>query len=138
MTWVVDASIALKWYVESPGSREAVQVLERDEELIAPDLVVAEVANAAWKLVRAGHIERDHGDQIANAVASAFPRLVAAEELAGRAFRLAASLDHPVYDCLYLALAEQKRAHLVTADLRLQRRLEGTRWSQLLLPRQTS
>jgi len=28
-------------------------------------------------------------------------------------------LDHPAYDCLYLALAEQRQATLITADQRL-------------------
>jgi predicted nucleic acid-binding protein len=28
-------------------------------------------------------------------------------------------LDHPVYDCFYLALAERERAPLISADKRL-------------------
>jgi predicted nucleic acid-binding protein len=48
--------------------------------------------------------------------------------LAGRALAIAESLAHPVYDCFYLALAEQADARLVTADTRLLNRLEGTAW----------
>jgi hypothetical protein len=33
---------------------------------------------------------------------------------------------HPVYDCFYLALAEQANASFVTADSRLFERLAGT------------
>ena len=56
MTRVVDASVALRWFVEAPGSAAAAQLLSGRERLIAPDLIVAEVANAAWKLARAGEI----------------------------------------------------------------------------------
>jgi predicted nucleic acid-binding protein len=34
---------------------------------------------------------------------------------------LACHLDHPVYDCLYLALARREAAILLTDDQRLQR-----------------
>jgi predicted nucleic acid-binding protein len=43
--------------------------------------------------------------------------------LAPRALELALNLDHPVYDCFYLALAEAETAQMVTADRHLERRL---------------
>ena len=45
-----------------------------------------------------------------------------------------AALDHPVYDCLYLALAEAEDARLVTADQRLLTRLRGSAWEELARP----
>ena len=53
--------MALRWYVQAPDSGAAVALLAGDEPLVAPDLVVAEVTNAAWKLVRAGEISGEHG-----------------------------------------------------------------------------
>lgn len=126
MTQVVDASVGLRWFVDAPGSREAAALLVSDDLLIAPDLVVPEIVNAAWKLARAGEIETTHGQRIAEAVGSAFNRLVPSTRLASRAYTLAAELDHPVYDCLYLALAELEAASLVTADRQLMRRVRGT------------
>jgi predicted nucleic acid-binding protein len=116
---VVDASVAVRWFVEAPGSSAAATLLEGDEILLAPDLVVSEVVNVAWKLVRAGEISREHGARIAVAIGHSFTRLVPAPQLAERAFALAVELDHPVYDCLYLALAEREGCRLVTADRRL-------------------
>ncbi len=49
------------------------------------------------------------------------PPLVASSDLAARAFELANALDHSVYDRLYLALAIELDASLVTADRRLAR-----------------
>jgi predicted nucleic acid-binding protein len=44
------------------------------------------------------------------------------EPLLPRAMGLARRLGHPVYDCVYLALAEREDARFVTADQRLLRR----------------
>jgi predicted nucleic acid-binding protein len=40
-----------------------------------------------------------------------------------RAMQVARRLHHPVYDCVYLALAEREDATFITADRRLLRRL---------------
>ena len=45
--------------------------------------------------------------------------------------RIAVEIDHPVYDCLYLALAKDRRAALATDDRDLRRaagRLEIALW----------
>jgi predicted nucleic acid-binding protein len=42
-----------------------------------------------------------------------------------RAMELARRIGHPVYDCVYLALAEREQATLVTADLQLVRKSSG-------------
>ena len=106
MTLVVDASVALRWYVEAPGTREALALLERDEPLVAPDILVPEVIKAAWKLARANEITREHGKRIAAAIAPSFDRLVESAQLASQAYALASMLDLSVDDCFYLALGE--------------------------------
>jgi predicted nucleic acid-binding protein len=63
-----------------------------------------------------------------------FTELWPAVWLAGRAFEIAAELRHPVYDCLYVALAEREGATLVTADRHLIGRLAGSRWEALCRP----
>jgi predicted nucleic acid-binding protein len=131
---VVDASVALRWFVDAPGTDAALQLLEGEEALIAPDLIVVEVANAAWKLARAGEISEEHGARVAGAVASSFSELVPSGRLIVRAYALAGALEHPVYDCVYLALAEREEARLVTADQRLLGRLGNTSLGHLALP----
>jgi len=42
------------------------------------------------------------------------------------------ALDHPVYDCFYLALAEREQSVVVTADRRLITRLAQTRYERLV------
>jgi predicted nucleic acid-binding protein len=43
---------------------------------------------------------------------------------------IAGELDHPVYDCFYLALAELERTILVTADTRLLGKVGSTSWEE--------
>ena len=51
MTTVVDASVALRWCFQLNGLARAEELLRSDDHLIAPDLVIAEITNAAWKFV---------------------------------------------------------------------------------------
>lgn len=129
MTLVVDASVALKWFLDDePQLNEASAVLDSGEALIAPDLVIAEVCNAAWRGVRVGRLSPEQARIIAKSVPSFFAALVAGSELAERTMSIASQLDHAVYDCFYLALAEARDLPLVTADVRLLGRLSGTPW----------
>ena len=116
MSLVVDASVAIKWFVEEIRSDAARAILESGEPLIAPDLVVPEACNAAWKKVRRGELSQEHGAAIARALPMSFDRLITTAELAPRAFSLGHRFDHPLYDCFYLALAEVESAMLVTDD----------------------
>ena len=58
-------------------------------------------------------------------------RSVSATWLAPRAVAIAARPDHPLYNCLYLALAEAEQADLVTADTQLVGKVRATSWEQL-------
>jgi predicted nucleic acid-binding protein len=115
--FVVDASVAIKWLVDEPLSAQAARLLDDDLPLAAPELIYAEAANALWAIARRGRIGaadvREALDLLADApltVPSSMRQLMAA------AARLAADLDHPVYDCLYLALALQEQRPVITAD----------------------
>lgn len=131
MTLVVDASVAVKWFVEEVDSAQARELLNGDERIIAPELIVPEVCNAAWKLLRAGRIPADQAARVAQNIAGAFDSLWQMPPLAPRAVALASLLDHPVYDCFYLSLAEAQGATLVTEDRRLLEVLRGTSFSEL-------
>lgn len=61
---VVDASVAVRWFVDAPPSPACVAVLHSGEPLLAPDLIAVEAANAAWKLSRAGVITLEHAAEL--------------------------------------------------------------------------
>ena len=131
MSLVVDASVALKWFLsEEPHASQAVAVVQDGATLIAPDFLIAEVCNAAWRSARLGRISQAQVDAIAANLPRFFDSLVSVSSLARRAVAIAGQLDHPVYDCLYLALAEAEQAELVTADMRLLSKVQATTWEQ--------
>src|SRR5512132_776078 len=58
MTVVVDASVALEWFVKEENTPLAVALLASGERAIAPTLIVAELCNAAWRLWRRSEMAR--------------------------------------------------------------------------------
>ena len=123
--WVVDASVAFGWFAESPGSEQAVRLLNQapQAQLLAPDLVLVELLNAGWKAWRAGAITEEQFEGMAELAPGLFAELVPATPLLRKAQHWSRRLDHPVYDCLYLALAEARNGSVITKDQRLLRRL---------------
>jgi predicted nucleic acid-binding protein len=65
--------------------------------------------------------------EAADEVGPSYDRLLPTSELATQAIALSLALDHPVYDCLYLATAELEAAVLITADARFKDKLSDTR-----------
>jgi predicted nucleic acid-binding protein len=125
---VVDASVAIKWFSVEHDSPVAELVPLRDS-LTAPELLVAELCNVSWKLHRRGLLAAGQVDAIPSAIPRYVSALHALRALAPRAVAIARTLDHPAYDCFYLALAERERAEVVTADKRLLARVAGTPWA---------
>jgi predicted nucleic acid-binding protein len=129
VTLVVDASVALKWFIEEDGSEPTARLLTGHNAPIAPDLIIAEVCNAGWKAVRAGSMTPMQHNHATARMALAFDELVPLAGLAPSAVALSRLLNHPVYDCFYLVLARERDAQMVTADRRLIRQLNGTPWA---------
>ena len=130
---VVDASLALKWLVEEERSDEAIGWAAEQDQLIAPTLMRIEVANALFKKARDGDI---HSGAVPRAFASLSTFITEWTELndvVDHALLLALELRHSVYDCCYLALAEQREVQVATADLELIRRCRDTRAEHLIL-----
>ena len=115
---VFDASVAVKWLITDDTLAPAALAARSEFEAAAPALIQVEVANALWKYVRLGAVPIEEAVEGA-AVLRDIMSLTEDRELLGAAQRLAADLGHPVYDCLYLALAQRLGSALVTADRRL-------------------
>ena len=126
MQLVVDASVSVKWLVAEEGSDAADQLLAGNDELHAPRLMASEIANALWRKVRLGEIERSQAGVLMAAVSEMPLHWRADETICADAVRLAVALDRPVYDCVYLALAHRINARMVTADVRFANSLVNT------------
>ena len=118
MTLVIDASVAVKWFAPEPLHELARELLESSHQRVAPDWLLIEVANVLWKQQRRGIITSAEASRIL-ALLPQLLTLHAGRKLVAAASDVANVLDHPVYDCLYLALADSTDGQLVTADQEL-------------------
>jgi predicted nucleic acid-binding protein len=118
MIVVVDPGVAIKWFVEEPLRPQARSLLVERHDLIAPDILVAGVAELAWKKATRGEIAPGQAEPIVRNIAlpafiSAF---VESSRLRNRALAIALQCDRPVHDCFYAACAEAAAAPLVCTD----------------------
>lgn len=125
-TFVIDASIAVKWVIEEEGTTPSLALRKRGK-LIAPELLVAECANILWKKVQRRELSKDEAHVAARLLEGAELELLPTRSLLETAMGLAIELGHPAYDCVYLALAIDKDCPFVTADERFLRKLRQTR-----------
>jgi len=119
---VIDASVAVKWVVTEDGTDEAVALLS-GTRLSAPDLLMVECANILWKKVRCSELTGEEAVVAARIIQHADIELHPMRALMEPAAQLAVDLDHPAYDCIYLALALAHGWQFVTADGRFRNKV---------------
>ena len=123
MNLTVDASVVVKWFVAEPLRDESRRLLSHRLGLHAPEILLAEFANTIWKKARRGEIDdpQPYFEELArlrdNVTLHPYGQLV------DHAAQIATAIDHPVYDCLYLACAEATASALITADKRFARKI---------------
>lgn len=114
--YVFDACVAAKWLLPEALSDKALALVEAMDDVKAPSLVLAEMNNAIWKRLRRAEISATTAKALSARVPGLFTTIVPIETLSSRAAEIMITLTHPIYDCLYLALAEREGLPIVTVD----------------------
>ncbi len=131
--FVVDARVAVKWFVPEVHAAAARRLLAEGVTLLAPDLIWAEVANALWRKWRAQELAAEAAAGILADFRRYPLQIFSAESLYDLAWPMAQRSGRTFYDSLYLALALSQGCRLVTADLRFFNALEATPYRQQCL-----
>jgi predicted nucleic acid-binding protein len=131
---VVDASVAVKWFVHEDGTDDAVKILQSGSGLLAPRLVLVEVANALARKVTQGHVTPDDAAEYLATLPRFLTRLLDVDDLLDAALRSACRYRHPVYDFIYLEAARRWDTHMLTADMRLIKMIGGTDLARFVVP----
>jgi len=123
MKYVLDSSLALKWFLAEPDSDKADRLREgwrqTAHELLAPDVFPVEVVHAITRAERQGRITPAEGSAFLAETLAELPAPHAPVLLLPRAYAISSAMRIGVYDCLYVALAEREGCELVTADAKL-------------------
>ena len=127
VTVVVDACVAIKWFISEPDSVQAQRLFTASYQRAAPDFVLLELANALWKNERLGRVKAEHARSAIAKVPDFFSSLLPSANLLPKAAELAREIDNPVYDCLYVIAASGLNAQLVTTDSKLIVKLAATK-----------
>jgi len=121
---VVDASVIVALYVDEPLSGPARAALlhsrEAGDDFHAPDLLLIECANALWKRVGRGELDRDSAMSAIGAVSALedLERHPLDEQLVPPALSLAIAHSLTAYDAAYAALAVQLGGTVISGDSR--------------------
>jgi len=116
---VVDASVVVPCFVPERFSEAARGWLDAADALLAPELLALECGNALWKKVKLGELTLPDARSALKRIVSGFIELRSSTVFASTAFELGTELNHPVYDCACIALAEAEGAAFLSADRRL-------------------
>jgi predicted nucleic acid-binding protein len=125
-SYVLDASVAAKWFLPHAGEtlvEESLEILNDYAKgrtaLLVPDLFWPELGNIFWKAVRAGRMSRESAEEAVLAITSQKFPTSSSLPLLSDAFGIAVSFQRTVYDSIYVALAITSGRPLLTADERL-------------------
>jgi predicted nucleic acid-binding protein len=131
---VCDASLLFKLVV-SEADTDRAQALVGSVRVIVPEFAFLEIGNALWSRVRRGELDIAQAKRLVYALLNLRFETLHIEPFLDRALEIASAIDHPIYDCLYIAMAEHLAVPLVTADKRLASaiRRAGLQTAQILM-----
>lgn len=117
---VVDASVAVKWFIPEAGEGAAAKLLGGKPRLVAPSLFRLEVTGAIIRRYREGHVSEKRAREGTQAWEAMLERrvvhLVSNAELYEDAVQMAFLAKHALADCMYLVAARRFEAPVITAD----------------------
>jgi predicted nucleic acid-binding protein len=113
---VVDASVAIKWFLMEIHSDEARSILKSKWELWAPDYIWAEFGSTLRKKICLEELTVQEAQEILKDFMRFPIQTQGSKSLLNSAWELAKISGSALYDSLYLALAVSRECSLVTAD----------------------
>lgn len=135
---VVDASVAVKWFLPEVHDEAARRLLEdnhfvANQRLQIPDFFFAEVGNILWEKIRHQELSLEKGQMLLQAMRERPFQVHSHIPLTPAALAIAAQTQRSIYDCLYLALAVSEQTIMITADQKLYNALQTSPLAAYLL-----
>jgi len=131
--FIVDASVAAKWFVEEEHGEAALSILNEINQLHAPDFLLLEIDSIICKWTRRGIVTPAEGIGVRDALRRYPIQHHPFISFLDSAFAIAHQTGESIYDCLYVALAPLLKARMVTADRRLYEGLKESPFEKYLV-----
>lgn len=119
MRVVLDTSAAANLVLATPQAESLATLLEGAHLVLAPTLMHSELANTLWKSVRFAGMSLDTALARYEEALSLVDEFVPDAQLMHQAMQMAARHEHPVYDMVFLALAQRYACRLLSTDRKL-------------------
>ena len=108
---MLDASVALKWFLKESGSSHAREYLARfragDDDLIAPDLLVSEVGNGLRSASLSKRLQVEFAAEASADFLAINLTFVPVSSIGAKAMEIALKHRTTFYDAAYVALASK-------------------------------
>lgn len=124
--YVVDSSVAVKWYLREIHYESAIRLLNPTYALHVPELFRLEVSNVVCKKLRRQEVKKIDADFVLSHVETIFFQWHPDKPLIATAIDIANQTARSLYDCLYLSLAVKIQGQMVTADRKFYDALQPT------------
>ena len=131
---VIDASVAVKWFVSEEASDKADEVSSSNHTLLAPRLIMIEVANAFARKAIQKLITPLEAAEYVRTLPRFLAGLLDVDDLIEPALQNACNHGHPIYDFIYLEAARRRDTKMLTADQKFIAKVKGTTLAKLVIP----
>ena len=132
--FVIDASVAFKWFVWEEDTDDALILLDQLEFFYVPNIFLLEIDSILTKKVRKRELEIGEAMSKRELYRKLPYRSIGYDEIEDFAFRLATEFSITLFDALYLATTVDYEAILYTADKKLFNGLANTPFSEYVKP----
>ena len=116
--YVVDASIAAKWFLDETHTTLALRLINERDRLHAPDFLLLEFDSIIWRRIVRNELAVVEGHRMRREIRTLPMEIHRFHSLLDLAYDTAVETRQSIYDCLYLALAISLHGRVVTADRR--------------------
>ena len=133
MNIVVDASVAIKWFLAEENTADAEMLLGPEFELNAPEIAISEFGDIVLKKLRHGDVQLGEATALLEGLFRVRILFHSNKPLLRPAVERAVELGQAVNDCTYLSLAVNLDCPLVTANRKFFMTLQNTRFRSQII-----
>lgn len=130
--YVVDASLAIKWFLPENYQKVATSYLKQSDALFAPSYLKVEFNSILSKWCRSGRLNYEKAIGIRLVFNQIQIGYIGFETLSNISFDVASKNSVTYYDALYLCTAKLKKCELITFDRKLKESVKGTQFESIV------